>query len=251
MQGFGLLKVFHMHLVHSLLEETKKKKKEYFWLLDPSEDPVLAASWGNLCPFIILVMACWVNLPEDKRFSSELLLVSLWDGRWHHSDFFDVPVSSSFHYLGRTWSRAEMESMSHPRVPAVFPLLCLCRHLLPMSPSLSRSWGHGDRWPGPPLLLGPHGFGSLSQAKPEHFSQQSQGQGLTWGQAPEHSAQTHKPGWEQGDDGLSCAGRSLLVGCNSLSPSSVALPFWNLWASFRVRAWGPSCSEMSPWSQVV
>ena len=50
MQGFGFFEIFHMDLVHSWLEETKAK--EYFWLLDPSEDPVLAASWGKLSPFI-------------------------------------------------------------------------------------------------------------------------------------------------------------------------------------------------------
>lgn len=48
-------------LVHSWVEE--KKPSVLFWLFHPSEDPVLSTSWGKFSPIIILVMACWFNLP--------------------------------------------------------------------------------------------------------------------------------------------------------------------------------------------
>lgn len=201
-------------------------------------------------------MACWFNLPGHNVFSSGLLLVSLGGGRWHHSVFFDVPVSSCFHYLGRTWSREEMGPTSLSQVPAVFPLLCLCHHLFLMPPPLSRSWGHGTaaRWPR-----------ATFAARATWLWQPEEGQSLSispgrvlgrgWAGERPQNAQLRPTGRAGGEWGERWARLShwlkRLAGHVGVSLSSAVLPFCNLWISLKARAWGLSCSEIRPWSQIV
>lgn len=204
-------------------------------------------------------MACWFNLPGDNVFSSKLLLVSLGDGRWHHLVFFDVSVSSSFHYPGRTWSREEMGSTSCPQIPAVFPLLCLCHHLFLMPPPLSRSWGHGTaaRWSEATFAAG---ASQLWQPEPEQSLSISPSRALGRDRPEDRLQNAHLRPTSRAGSGVvtgsseplaETAGRLLAAGHIDVSPSSAALPFCYLWISFRARAWGPSCSEIRTWSQIV
>lgn len=119
---------------------------------------LFSASWGKFSPFITLVMACWFNLPRGF-FQKAFSIFGMW--WWHNSDFFDVPMSPSFHYLCRTWSREETEltilSWGHSCFPAPLPVA----PFFLISPPLFRSWRHGRAGRGP-LLPGSSGFDSLS-----------------------------------------------------------------------------------------
>lgn len=162
-------------------------------------------------------MACWFNLPGGF-FQIAFSIFGMW--WWQNSDFFDVPVSPSFHYLGRTWSREEIEltilSSGHSCFPAPLPVA----PFFLMSCPLSRSWrrGRAGRWP---LLPGSSGFDSLS-CQAEHFSWQNLGQGPP-GVGPKHPLRPPC----QGRDGLGRALAEMAAGHVTVSPSSAVLPFCN------------------------
>lgn len=173
-------------------------------------------------------MACWFNLPVSL-FQKAFSIFGMW--WWHNSDFFDVPMSPSFHYLGRTWSREEMElkvlASGHSCFPAPLPMA----PFFLMSPPLSRSWtpGRAGRWP---LLPGSSGFDSLSWGKAWAFLLAEPWAGTDLEMGPKTPAQPPMPGqwwagqspwqkWLLGHWHRSCQSHLPLLRCHSLIPASL------------------------------
>lgn len=114
------------------------------------------------------------------------------------------------------------------------------------------TWGHLCIW-------GHVASAAWARVKPEHFSQQSLGQGLTCtaGDRPQNS-QLRPASWAgirvvtgSAEPLAEMSGRELARCHVVLLLSSAVLPFCNLWISFRAKAWGPSLREIRPWSQIV
>lgn len=135
-------------------------------------------------------MACWFNLPGGF-FQIAFMIFGMW---WrHHSDFFVIPMSPSFHYLAGCGAGKKWNWQSCPQVAAVSLLLCLWHHF---------SWcrlpfpGLGDKveQAGDLCCQGQVALTAWAGAKPEHFSWQSLGQGLSWGWAPKHLLRPPMPG---------------------------------------------------------
>lgn len=211
---------------------------------------LFSASWGKFSPFITLVMACWFNLPRGF-FQKAFSIFGMW--WWHNSDFFDVPMSPSFHYLCRTWSREETEltilSWGHSCFPAPLPVT----PFFLISPPLFRSWRHGRAGRGL-LLPGSSGFDSLSWGEAWAFLPAEPWEGLTggWAQTRGMGSDPHARavrGWAEPRAEMAVG--PLAAGHVRASPSSAVLPFCDPCTSYRTRAWGLSCRELRPWSQIA
>lgn len=122
--------------------------------------------------------------------------------------FFDVPVSSSFRYPGKSQEKGESGINIMSPDPSCFlaPL-----PVLPSFPDATSPFQVLGTWYNNQVTQGSLGCWShtalvaWARVKPEWFSWQSLRQGPTWGQAPKHPAQSHKLSWERGGKGLSWA----------------------------------------------
>ena len=167
------------------------------------------------------------------------------------------------HFITRAGLRAGRKwDGRHVPGPSCFPAP------LPVPPSfpnatspcrVSRTWYSSQVTQGQLCCQGHVALAAWAGAKPECFSQQSLRQRLTCsaGHRP-WNTQLRPTSWAGSGAAMGLAepmagvaGRELVAGHVCVSLSSAALPFCNPWISFRARAWGPSCSEIRPWSQIV